>query len=786
MTFKHKLSCRLALMRDRWMVLSTVALALAALAACEKPISLTGPDTSAVLRLVISPKVLTLRPHQVADFTAVGLTSTGVTGSTHVSWSVTSGSMTDTSTTGDQHYARYQAGADAGAAKVVVSGRPGGIADTAIISVMPAPVASVAVSPATMSVQVGGTVQLAAATKDSAGNPLSGRAVAWMSSNPAIAAASPSGLVTAVAAGAATITATSEGKSGTASVTVTTLPPPPPPPPAPVATVTVSPASASLTVGQSVQLNATLKDASGNVLNGRTVSWASGTSGVATVSGSGLVTGVAAGTATITATSEGVGGSVAMTVTTPATPPASVGDLAVVGTTSGSVTLSFTEVSDGAGQPANYEIRYAPGAMSWGSAPSVTSGTCATPVTGSLIGAKRTCTVLGLAAATAYAFELVAYRGTLGQGATFGALSNVVTASTGASTAPVAGVTVSPATATVTVGQTLQLSATLLDGNGNVLTGRPISWATSVGVVATVSGSGVVTGVAAGTATITATAEGKSGASVVTASAPSLGGTFPNEPSGYTRILWYNGNCILGAGCGEIGQWAWSNGYAADAANIASVSVADAPTSALDPLHNVLQTTFPAGQTPGYAPLHLYGWNSISANQQYREIYVSFWIKLVGTDYEAYPGVNKFGFFGYGSGTGVDYSNDGFFDLRPPQQGGSQGVIVDHLNLQFQQQNHVSRQIVTSANISVGSWHRWEVVMKLNDLGAANGVLRWWQDGVLVADYSDVTYVTPGNTNGFYSYEWAPYWGGGSAGMSAKTRDDHVLTDQFHISGVLR
>src|SRR2546430_9092640 len=102
MTFKHKLSCRLALMRDRWVVLSTVALALAALAACEKPISLTGPDTSAVLRLVISPKVLTLRPHQVADFTAVGLTSTGVTGSTHVSWSVTSGSMTDTSTTGDR------------------------------------------------------------------------------------------------------------------------------------------------------------------------------------------------------------------------------------------------------------------------------------------------------------------------------------------------------------------------------------------------------------------------------------------------------------------------------------------------------------------------------------------------------------------------------------------------------------------------------------------------------------------------------------------------------------
>src|SRR2546426_112373 len=314
MTFKHKLSCRLALMRDRWMVLSTVALALAALAACEKPISLTGPDTSAVLRLVISPKVLTLRPHQVADFTAVGVTSTGVAGSINVSWSVTSGSMTDTSTTGDQHYARYQAGADAGAAKVVVSGRPGGIADTAIISVMPAPVASVAVSPATMSVQVGGTVQLAAATKDSAGNPLSGRAVAWMSSNPAIAAASPSGLVTAVAAGAATITATSEGESGTAGAAGATVPPPPPPPPAPVATVVVSPASASVPVGATVQLTARLKDASGNVLTGRTIAWGTSAAGVATVSASGLVTGSAAGTATITATREGESGTALIVV----------------------------------------------------------------------------------------------------------------------------------------------------------------------------------------------------------------------------------------------------------------------------------------------------------------------------------------------------------------------------------------------------------------------------------------------------------------------------------------
>src|SRR5205823_5662022 len=75
-----------------------------------------------------------------------------------------------------------------------------------------------------------------------------------------------------------------------------------PPQPAPVASVTVSPAATSVSVGATVQLTATLKDASGNVLTGRSLTWASSTLGMATVSTGGLVTGVAVGAATITAT----------------------------------------------------------------------------------------------------------------------------------------------------------------------------------------------------------------------------------------------------------------------------------------------------------------------------------------------------------------------------------------------------------------------------------------------------------------------------------------------------
>lgn len=90
--------------------------------------------------------------------------------------------------------------------------------------------------------------------------------------------------------------------------------PPPPPPPAPVASVVVTPPTASLVPTQTQALTATTKDAAGNDLAGRTVTWASNANAVASVSTSGLVTAVTAGSATITATSEGQTGTAVITV----------------------------------------------------------------------------------------------------------------------------------------------------------------------------------------------------------------------------------------------------------------------------------------------------------------------------------------------------------------------------------------------------------------------------------------------------------------------------------------
>lgn len=85
--------------------------------------------------------------------------------------------------------------------------------------------------------------------------------------------------------------------------------------PVPVASVIVTPNTATLLVGQTQQLTATTRDAAGNILTGRTVTWGSSDATKAAVSGSGLVTAAGTGTPVITATSEGKLGNAAITVT---------------------------------------------------------------------------------------------------------------------------------------------------------------------------------------------------------------------------------------------------------------------------------------------------------------------------------------------------------------------------------------------------------------------------------------------------------------------------------------
>jgi uncharacterized protein YjdB len=91
------------------------------------------------------------------------------------------------------------------------------------------------------------------------------------------------------------------------------------------------------------------------------------------------------------------------------------------------------------------------------------------------------------------------------------------------SAVPVSTVTVLVPSPTLVVGQTTPATTVLKDASGATLTGRMVTWTSSPSSVATVDGNGVVAAVGVGTATITATCEGRSGFAAVTVTLPPPG-----------------------------------------------------------------------------------------------------------------------------------------------------------------------------------------------------------------------------------------------------------------------
>jgi hypothetical protein len=87
--------------------------------------------------------------------------------------------------------------------------------------------------------------------------------------------------------------------------------------PAVVTTVAVTTAPTQISVNETAQASAIVKDQNGNALTGKTITWESLNPSVATVSSTGIIKGVAAGTATIRGTVESVSGTVGIIVVAP-------------------------------------------------------------------------------------------------------------------------------------------------------------------------------------------------------------------------------------------------------------------------------------------------------------------------------------------------------------------------------------------------------------------------------------------------------------------------------------
>ncbi len=532
MPFTFKLSMRLALIRA-----ALVPVAAAAFVACELPgRRVTDPNpNNVVVQVFTSPASITLDPYETQQFLTFGRTQAGDSVPVAVRWSASGGTITTGGLyTADTSFGTYQVTATATTSTVTSSST---VRNRGALT-------QVFVTPGAASVAAGGKQQFAAYGRKRNGDSVAVN-VSYAATGGIISAA---GLYSAgQSAGRYQVIAVSNpaALADTATVTISVLP---------VTSVAVTPVTASVTVGQTVSLTATPEDANGNALSGRVVTWVSSAAAVATVVGNGQVTGVTAGLALITATSEGQSGTALITVNAPVVVmnPAQVTDLAVASVTDTSVTLSFHQVDDGTGQPASYIVKYAVGTLAWSTGLAVTRGTCVTPVAGTAIGATLSCTVLGLTPATAYQFGIVAFRGDLNTNAAFGPLSNLASGTTSAgSSAPVATVTVNPAIANVIVGAVQQFAATLKDASGRTLTGRIVTWSSDALAMATVSGTGLVTGIAPGSATITAASEGQSGPAALSVSVAPPGGVL--FESDWSTAL---GNDPVSA-LRDGGRWSW-------------------------------------------------------------------------------------------------------------------------------------------------------------------------------------------------------------------------------------
>jgi hypothetical protein len=349
---------------------------------------------------------------------------------------------------------------------------------------------------------------------------------------------------------------------------------------------------------------------------------------------------------------------------------------------------------------------------------------------------------------------------------------------------PVASVVVEPATATLevtgSVGETVQLSATTLDGDGGVLTGRTVAWSSTNTDAATVSSSGLVTAVAEGTATINAASEGETGSSVITVEeAPAVTWLFAEDF--------------------EDNNWA-ARGWYDNGAFTTSNTVARSGTRSLEAQMNVGATnaSWNAGRVL-FTPT--------------TTLYISFWVKYsdnwVGSGGNSHPHeililTTENGAFNGPARTRLtvyvehNYQNGGYptlawqdgqnidatqigVDLTGTTQvravagcnGNPDGVQASCYTVgaqywNWKQLRTASPRFMPTAGAGYkGDWHHVEAYYALNTLVAGipqnDGIARYWFDGDLVLERTDLQFRTGQHPNmRFNQFMLSPYIGPGS------------------------
>ncbi|MGH9511014.1 MAG: beta strand repeat-containing protein [Terriglobales bacterium] len=353
--------------------------------------------------------------------------------------------------------------------------------------------------------------------------------VTWSSTNPGVASIDKSGMAVAKQPGTTMIQATSGSVSSQVPLTV---------PPGTLVSIAITPASPSVPKGSTLQVAAMGSFTDGKIEDlSSSVVWASTDPMIAAVSAAGVVTGVAGGAVTITATSGPIRGAAVLTVAGPVL-----------------VTLSIAPAAATVAKGQAFQFAVI-GAFSDGTTQDVTGSVAWTVSAASLATISPTGMVSTLAAGTV-----------------------TITATSGSISASAALTVLPPSLSSLTIGaaigssskgslskgmtQQLVVTGSYSDGSAQDVT-TSVSWTVSPANIATISPSGLLSALAVGTATITATSGSVSASTVINVSPAALTSLaiLPTNPSlfkGGTQQLTVVGSFGDGSTQDMTGSVAWT------------------------------------------------------------------------------------------------------------------------------------------------------------------------------------------------------------------------------------
>lgn len=251
-------------------------------------------NAPAIASIAVTPVGLTLGIgiHQQYTATAIYTDGSSQDLSSAVTWSSSATSVATVDSTG--------LATTVAAGTTTITATVGAFSDTSTLTVVPANLISILVTPANPSIAMGTNIQLTATGSFDDGSTQQLTNVTWSSADANIASINSSGLAMSTGTGTVTITATSGAVSGTVSLSVTA---------ATLQSIAVTPANSSMSIGTTRQFTATgtfsdnsTQDITAGVL------WGSSTPAAATINNQGLATSVATGTTVISATAGSVVG----------------------------------------------------------------------------------------------------------------------------------------------------------------------------------------------------------------------------------------------------------------------------------------------------------------------------------------------------------------------------------------------------------------------------------------------------------------------------------------------